>query len=61
MLLLKQNITKNGQIDNDNTIALLKQDEDNTKKYKVKTICNNKVYAKKLDNSYLPGLYYLVF
>lgn len=33
----------------------------NSKKYKVKVICDNKVHAKKLDSDYhLLGLYYLV-
>lgn len=30
------------------------------KKYKVKSICKNVVYAKELESDYLPSLYYLV-
>ena len=32
----------------------------NKKKYKVEGICDNAVYAKKLEAGYLSGLYYLV-
>ena len=35
--------------------------DNNGKKYKVKVICDNKVYAKKLDSDdHLLSLYYLV-
>lgn len=35
------------------------EDNDNGKKYKVKVICDSKVYTKKSDNGYLPNLNYL--
>ena len=34
-------------------------DQDDSKKYKVKAICNNAFYASELEG-HLPGLYYLV-
>lgn len=39
---------------------LIKLDEDNNNKYKVKKIGNSKVYTKKLDSDHLLSLYYLV-
>ena len=39
----------------------IKLNEGNSKEYKVKILCDNEIYAKKLDSSYhLLGLYYLV-
>lgn len=38
----------------------LEIEKSNSKEYEVETIYNNKIYTRKLE-SYLPGLYYLVF
>lgn len=57
MLLLKQNITRKGQIDK-NAIKL--DTSNDNKKYKVKAIYNKVIYAKKLKSKHLSGLYYLV-
>lgn len=37
------------------------EDNSNNKKYKVKSICNNMIYIKKLEIAYLLGLCYLIF
>ena len=56
MLLLKQDITRQGQME-----TAIELDENNNKEYKVKAICDNEVYVKESDNSYhLSDLYYLV-
>lgn len=55
VLLLKKDNTKKGQINKFSA----KFEMGNNKKYNVKAICNNAVYAKKVDR-HLPGLYYLV-
>lgn len=39
----------------------LELDKDNSKEYKVKTICEDKIYIKESDSGHMPGLYYLVF
>lgn len=39
----------------------LKLDQGDSEEYKVKAIWNSKVYAKKLNNGHLLGVYYLVF
>lgn len=36
------------------------ENNSNGKEYEVEAICNNRVYAKESDTSYLLGLYYLV-
>lgn len=41
----------------DKTIKLKKN---NSKKYKVKTICDSKVYARESDNSHPQSLYYMI-
>lgn len=59
ILLLEKNTTKKGRINQ--TTSQIELDKGDNKKYKIKVICNSKVYTKELDNSYhLPGLYYLV-
>ena len=58
MSLLKQNITKTNQV-NENNLTELKNSKDSNK-YKIVSICNNVVHIKKL-NDYLSELYYLVF
>lgn len=57
VLLLKQDITKKRQVDEN--IIQLKFEIGNNKKYEVKIIWDNAVYAKKLNNN-LSGLYYLI-
>ena len=56
--LLKHDTIRKKQIDE--TITQLKSEvSDNGKEYKIKTIWENAVYAKKLEG-YLSSLYYLV-
>ncbi len=55
MLLLKQDITKKGQVE-----TAIELDESNSEEYKVEAICNSKVYTKELYNGHLLGFYYLV-
>ena len=54
MSLLEQDITKKGQVE-----IAIKLDKGNSKKYEMKAICNNVVYANK-SKDYLLDLYYLV-
>lgn len=58
MVLLEQNITKKGLVNNNCVITQLERDISNSKEYKVETICQSEVYIKKFDNSYLSGFYY---
>ncbi len=55
VLLLKQDTTKKRQVK-----TIIERDESNGKEYKVKAICDSKVYAKELNSDYLPGFYYLI-
>ena len=56
MSLLEQDTIKKGQVK-----TAIELDKGNNKEYKVKTIYDSKVYAKKFDNShYLLDRYYLV-
>lgn len=48
-------------MNNNNITAQLELNKSDSKEYKIETICNSKVYAKKLDSGNLPGFYYLVF
>lgn len=57
ILLLEQNISKKMQINKN--ITELNTSDNKSKKYKIKTICDNKIYAKKLAD-HLLKLYYLV-
>lgn len=52
VLLLKQNITQKWQIDQINNLFKLKigLETRNNKEYKVKSIVNNVVYGKEIDN-----------
>lgn len=63
MLLLKQDIQKKKQINQNNANTLLKPKKEfearNNKKYEVKSIVNNAVYSKKVKNQ-LSSLYYLI-
>ena len=59
MLLLKQNTIKKKQIDKNKAIKLDTNDND-SKKYKIKKICNNLVYIRK-SASHLAELQYLIF
>lgn len=56
----KKNITKKLEIDK--TMSSLEfENNGNSKKYKVETICDNKVYAKELGSGYhLINLYNLI-
>lgn len=56
MSLLKLDITKKERVDK---ISQLELDKGDIEKYKVKAICNSKVYTSKSKN-HLLGLYYLV-
>ena len=58
ILLLEKDIIKKKCID-ENMIKLDAGNK-NSKEYKVKTIWDSAVYAKKLKSSQLPGFYYLV-
>ncbi len=56
MSLLKHDSTRKWWVE-----TAIELNEDDSEKYEVEPICNNKVYAKKSDSDYnLPGLYYLV-
>ena len=57
MLLLEQDITRKGQVDENMTKLDIGNDE--SKKYKVEAICDSVVYAKK-SKSDLPWLFYFV-
>lgn len=59
--LLKQETTRKGRVDK-NVRQINFDTDNNNKKYKVETICNSMVYAKKSELGYLLlGLYYLIF
>lgn len=64
MLLLQQNITKQGQVDK--ATSKLEFDNGNSNsnknigKYKVEAIKNSMIYVKKSEKSQLPGFYYLI-
>lgn len=60
MSLLKQDITKKGQVNNSNITALLKLDKGDNQEYMFDAICESEIYAKEWDSSHLLGLYYLV-
>ena len=56
MSLLEQDTTMKKRVE-----TVIKLDKSNSKKYKVKAICDNEVYAKKSNSDYhLSSLYYLV-
>ncbi len=60
VLLLEQDITKKGQVNNDILPESEKKFEaGDKKKYKVKAIINNVVYNKE-GNNQTPGFYYLI-
>ena len=56
MSLLEQNITKKEGVEK---IPELNVGNENSKKYKLESILNSAVYAKKSE-SHLPKLYYLI-
>lgn len=60
LLLLKQDIIKKRQVNNNNTMTQLELDKKNSKDYKVEAIYNNMVYAKESKRVQLPSLYFLV-
>ena len=57
MFLLKQNITRKGQVDK-KILQLEFEDNDEGKKYEVETIRNSAVYAKESESGHSPSLYY---
>ena len=61
MSLLKQNITKKGQVNNalPKSEKNLKFEPGNNKKYEVKAIINNAIYSQQANNQML-GFYYFV-
>ena len=59
MLLLKQNTTKKGWVDEN--VTKLDANNNEGDEYKIKAIWNSAVYTKKSELGYLPRLYYLVF
>lgn len=56
--MLEQNTTKKRQIDEN--LTNLDVGNNNNRKYKVKAICNNAIYAKELKSGHPPKFYYLV-
>ena len=58
VLLLEQDITRKGQVDENAT--KLDAGDDKGGEYKVKAICNSTVYVRE-SVGHLSGLYYLVF
>ena len=60
MLLLEQDTTRKGQMDENNATEL-DADDNESGKYKVGAICNSAVYAKESESGHLPRLYHLVF
>lgn len=56
MLLLKYDNTKKKRVEE----TQLELDTGNSKEYKVETIHDNAIYAKKSKPGHLPRLYYLV-
>lgn len=59
MLLLKQDITRKEQIDQNNATKL-DAGEDKDRKYKLEVILNSAVYIRKSKSGYLLGIYHLV-
>ena len=57
--LLEQDTTRKRQVDENAT--KLDAGDNNSGKYKMKSICNSAVYAKVSKLGHLSGLYYLVF
>lgn len=45
----------------DKTLSQMELTKSGSKEYKVKVICNSKIYTKKSNSSHLPELYYLFF
>ena len=58
--LLEQDIIRKGRVDEKTAEQLEYEAGGNNKEYKVEGICDSTVYARELEASYLPGLYYLV-
>ena len=59
MLLLETEITSKERLDDENAEKLDAGDK-RTGEYEVEAIWNSAVYARELESSHLPGLYYLV-
>ena len=60
MLLLKQNINKKKQVD-ENNATKLDAGNKNSGKYKIEAICNSAVYTRESELVQLLGLYYVIF
>ena len=59
MSLLEQNIRKRRQVDK--ITSQIDLEKGKNKRYKVKTICDGKIYTKELENGHnLPGFSYLI-
>ena len=58
MSLLEKNITRKGQVDDDNAVKL--DAGDNSGEYKVEVIGNSAVYVRESELSHLPELHYLI-
>ena len=56
MSLLKQDTTRNKQVDKNIT----ELDVNNSKDYEVEAMCDSTVYANESESDYLPGFYYLI-
>ena len=61
MSLLEQDITRKRQIDENVTEMTELNAGNNSSEYKVESICDSAVHAKKSESSHILGLYYLVF
>ena len=58
--LLEQEITKKRQVDKKTMEQLEFKAGSNNKEYKIESICNSAVYARKLEAGHLSGFYYLI-
>ena len=59
MLLLEQDTTRKGRVDE--IVTELDAGSNDSGEYKVEAICNSAVYTRESKSGYLPGLYCLVF
>lgn len=59
MSLLKEDIIRKGQVDKAMSRLEFGKSNGDSKKFKVKAICDSGVYARE-TGGHLPGLYYLV-
>ena len=59
MLLVKQDNTRKGRVDDENA-AELDDGNDKRREYEIEAIVDSTVYPKESESGHLPGLYYLV-